>query len=352
MKNYKMKLLCGVCGIAVMADLIPVYAADTYTITYRAGDVGTFDVKGWEQTLNQAGYDSSTTEITENYIKIKAAKGAEVPDFSQTQWEANTDIAQEQTYFILTESKWGPAEGAIVTRNQDYVVDYGVLVNPVKYEIAFVDAATGAAIAPPVISYGNEGEQISCTPIAVQDYETAAQPATLTLKKDEENQILFSYNSTLVPETEERTVQQTETVTRTEPGQTVVLPNNNSNTANTTTITDTNVPNGNTPNAGGTPENDAGENPDQNDADTEELTDIGENEVPRIDQVPEEKTQNETKQPDDETVTIQDTKVPQAQEVHKDSTQILPIIGSTAAALAGVGGIVFTRRRKSRLRKE
>lgn len=374
MKSWKIKMLCGVCGFTMTTGLLPVYAADSYTVTYRAGNIGTFDVAGWAQTLSQAGYDSSTTEITENYIKIKTAKGAAVPEFSQTQWEANTDIGEAQTYFMLAESDWGPSDGATVTRNQDYVVDYGVLVNPVRYEIDFVDAATGTAIAPPVISYGNEGEKISCTPIAVSDYATVAQPATLTLKKGAENQVLFSYNSTLVPETEERTVQQTQTITRTEPGQTIVLPNNNpnsnaNNNANTpadntaNTIADNNVPLGNTPQAdnAGNPNQDnvdqqdntdGDQNLDANTDDADGVTNIDDNEVPRVNRLPQEEVKEETKQPEDGTVTIEDTEVPRAQEVKKNRVGTLPIIIIMTAALLAAGGVGFMIRRKKRLEKE
>lgn len=158
MKRYSlMKKICsGLMAILVGVVLMPavkVHAASTYTVTFRPGNVGTFD------TSNVAALYGSNVEITSHgAIKITVNAGDAMP-------AAYPYVTPNEGYFVKS---WGPSEST-VTQNVDYVVDYGKLVDGVEYTVKYVDSKSGESVAPFVTQYGNIGETVEAT-----------APATLT----------------------------------------------------------------------------------------------------------------------------------------------------------------------------
>lgn len=195
-------------------------AKHTYTVTFRAGNVGRF------QTESDI-FRNENIEVTANYIKFTVEKGQSLAssfDFICDDAELDafflniTDNINEG-YRLKSTSDWclGAAETA-VNRNTEYVLDYAKLVNPVKYEIHFVDAASGEQIAPPTIAYGSAGEELVCNPLSIASYVTEDKAVNLVLNAENEieNNVTFRYtyngeNAVTV-----------ETVTEYTPGGTVV----------------------------------------------------------------------------------------------------------------------------------
>ena len=60
----------------------------------------------------------------------------------------------------------------VIRHNEEYVLDYGVLVDPVPYSVTFVDKESGEAVAAPIMGYGSEGERITFAPVTVEEYES------------------------------------------------------------------------------------------------------------------------------------------------------------------------------------
>lgn len=306
MRKFKKAKVVWSMVCALICTLLPgqrLWAAEQYQVTYRSGNVGTFSIDGWKQLLTQKGYANEQVDVTENYIRIRVAKNASVPEFSQTEWSANTKITKADTYFVRNEKEW--AISGNVDHNMECVVDYGKLVDPVNYEIEFVDMQSGAQVSAPVLGYGNAGDVIECTPVGVSNYATTDAPVSITLQAGKDNKVTFSYESTSAPET----IVQTDVVTTTNVVTTQTTATDNTNTqaqttntpaqasqqqdagqpAGTTTIDDDAVPLGN-----GTTDEDA----DQADAEDakdaqeqeDETVEIEEDEVPLNDTVKEKKS--------------------------------------------------------------
>lgn len=195
-------------------------APKTYTVTFRAGNVGRFQ-------LDENRIDSNNMEVTENYVKFTVEKGESLSstfdfisdDASLDAFFLNLTADIDSGYRLKNASSWcAGAATATVNRNTEYILDYAKLVNPVKYVIRFVDAKSGEQIAPPTIAYGDDGEEIICTPLSVASYQTGDEAVSIVLNAQDEtaNTVTFQYTYTGEVGT---TVQ---TVTAYEPGDTIV----------------------------------------------------------------------------------------------------------------------------------
>lgn len=181
-----------------------VQAAQDCTVTFRAGNVGSFDVKKVESSIK----DEKLVSVQPEYIKIKAAKGQSMETalyaaFGRAVTGAGDFNAlflgflkENPDYTMREESSWGPEASQIIRRSGEYVLDYGVLVDPVAYRISYVDEESGDAVATPVMNYGNDGDIVNCAPVTVSGYEALEDPVVLTLGKDRENTVTFSYRYT------------------------------------------------------------------------------------------------------------------------------------------------------------
>lgn len=167
MKKCKIKSLCSglALAIALMVPSLNVYAAEeSYTVTFRPGNVGYFATSANPEGDKQAmatevaaqEYGAYSYEVTKNgAIKVTVAPGSTVPN-------APTYVQTQTGYFVKDASSWGPA-GGNVDRNQDYVVDYGKLVDGVEYTVKYVDSVSGESIAPVYIAQANIGDTRSVT---------------------------------------------------------------------------------------------------------------------------------------------------------------------------------------------
>lgn len=357
MKQNRKRIVAGILSLLLVLCLVPTVqaeAADHYTITYRAGNVGTFDVAKWTASLTGDGYDLSQCEITENYMKIAVDKGAAVPAFNQTEWLANTTVTDASRYFVLSVSQWGPADSAVVEKNTEYVVDYGTLIDPVQYRIEFTDAQSGEAVAAPVIGYGNEGDTVICSPVQLADYNTDGGNITLTLKAGEENSVAFSYTSTVTPEVNvvEEVITTTTTTTTTVPDTTTPAGGAPAGTTpggvapaagDTTTIPDANVPLADNPDG-----TDTQDNQDTQDTEAEGgVTTIEDEETPLSDgsDIAKDDTESES-----DVTTIEDEETPLADTAPtQEKGYLLPIAAMLFVVAAATALVILFMKRKKKI---
>ena len=246
MRRNISRYLFSVCMIFILAvsavSVVPVQAAATYTLTFRSGNVGSFDTAKVNATVK----NSSLVEVKKEYIRVKAKRGTSVAsavyDAFGRAVQGSGDmnamflsfLSENKGYTLLDESTWGPKASDTVRHNKEYVLDYGTIVNPVSYTVNYVDAKSGDAVAAPIFSYGSAGDSVTVAPVTVSEYATDDEAVTITLDKNSDNTVTFEYSytgETFVPgETIRRTVTeyQTNVVTVTQPQNN----NNNNNNAN------------------------------------------------------------------------------------------------------------------------
>lgn len=236
MNRARKKLLGMLAAVTLLFNIIPTTAVlaesaenKTYTVTFRAGNVGSFN-------LNSSNISGENIEATANYIKFTVEKGESLSstfdfisdDASLNAYVLNITSAGSETdatsyidsgYRLRDVSDWCQgAANAPVNRNTEYVLDYVKLVNSVRYMIRFVDAESLEQIAPPTIAYGNAGETIMCNPLTIAGYHTEDVATQLTLNAEDENAnvVTFAYTYT----GESSTI--VETITEYEPGDVIV----------------------------------------------------------------------------------------------------------------------------------
>lgn len=240
MKRNISRYLFSVCMIFILAvsavSVVPVQAAATYTLTFRSGNVGSFDTT----KVNAAVKNSSLVEVKKEYIRVKAKRGTSVAsavyDAFGRAVQGSGDmnamflsfLSENKGYTMLDESAWGPKASDTVRHNKEYVLDYGTIVNPVSYTVNYVDAESGDAVAAPIFSYGSVGDSVTVAPVTISEYETDDEAVTFTLDKNSDNTVTFEYSytgETFIPgETIHRTVTEYQTNV-----VTVAQPQNNNN---------------------------------------------------------------------------------------------------------------------------
>lgn len=292
MRRNISRYLFSVCMIFILAvsavSVVPVQAAATYTLTFRSGNVGSFDTAKVNATVK----NSSLVEVKKEYIRVKAKRGTSVAsavyDAFGRAVQGSGDmnamflsfLSENKGYTLLDESTWGPKASDTVRHNKEYVLDYGTIVNPVSYTVNYVDAESGDAVAAPIFSYGSAGDRVTVAPVTVSEYDTDDEAVTITLDKNSDNTITFEYSytgETFIPgETIQRTVTeyQTNVVTVTQPQTN--NNNNNNNNANANNANNANADNAdnNGANAGNNDANaDNGNNADNNGNDGQNIPD-------------------------------------------------------------------------------
>ena len=249
MKRNISRYLFSICMIFILAvsavSVIPVQAAATYTLTFRSGNVGSFDTA----KVGAAVKNSSLVEVKKEYIKVKAKRGdsvaAAVYDAFGRAVQGSGDmnamflsfLSENKGYTLLDESTWGPKTSDNVRHNKEYVLDYGTIVNPVSYTVNYVDAESGDSVAAPIFSYGSSGDSVTVAPVTVSEYETDDDAVTIILDKNSDNTVTFKYSytgETFIPgQTTHRTVTEYQTNVVT------VTQNNNNNNNDGDDNTDT-----------------------------------------------------------------------------------------------------------------
>lgn len=173
------------------------FAAErSYTVTLYAGTCGTF--------ADGTAVKTQAFPANTSYDSVRAwANGQSI----SVQKDANGIIQYQTAGF----GNLATVSGA-VTADADYVMQYNVLVDGVQYEVHFVDAASGAEIAPVQYGQAAAGEQLLFTAPAVADYALqGASQQTLTLAQGGTNEVRFAYTSTRTG----NTIINTETTTNT-----------------------------------------------------------------------------------------------------------------------------------------
>lgn len=292
MRRNISRYLFSVCMIFILAvsavSVVPVQAAATYTLTFRSGNVGSFDTAKVNATVK----NSSLVEVKKEYIRVKAKRGTSVAsavyDAFGRAVQGSGDmnamflsfLSENKGYTLLDESTWGPKASDTVRHNKEYVLDYGTIVNPVSYTVNYVDAESGDAVAAPIFSYGSAGDRVTVAPVTVSEYDTDDEAVTITLDKNSDNTVTFEYSytgETFIPgETIQRTVTEYQTNV-----VTVIQPqtnnnNNNNNNANANNANNANADNAdnNGANAGNNDANaDNGNNADNNGNDGQNIPD-------------------------------------------------------------------------------
>lgn len=165
MRIFKKSFLRACVALAVMLMLpsMNVYAADTYTVTFRPGNVGYFaltanpegDKQQMAQEVAASLYGDSATVTKNGAIKVEVSAGAAAP-------AAPTYIQTQEGYFVKEVSGWGPGN-LPVDRDLDFVVDYARLVDGVEYTVEYVDSVSKESIAPLYITRANIGEERTVT---------------------------------------------------------------------------------------------------------------------------------------------------------------------------------------------
>ena len=208
MKIIVKKALAFLAAFSFVLTLLPsmqVRAASTVTVTFRAGDVGSFN----EELAKSIASDK--VDVSSKYVKITVAKpenGELILADVLKEGFGSADIngifgriTSHENYTLLDASEWDVKLNENIRHNEEYVLDYGALVDPIMYTIRFLDVesyneATGTytqEVAAPIINYGNEGDEITIESSLIDDYATAEKICTFTLSKDAENGYSFYY---------------------------------------------------------------------------------------------------------------------------------------------------------------
>lgn len=281
MKTYSLrkKVISGLMAILVGLVMMPSMKVnakqETYTVTFRPGNVGTFD-----RDAVATFYGSDVEFTAHGAIKFTVNAGDAMP-------AVYSIVDPDAGYF---EKTWGPtAEETTVTKNVDYVVDYGRLVDGVEFTIKYVDSVSGESVAPFETAYANNGEPITRkAPTSIKtsgsfklDTTKSAEEQTIVLDKTKENnEIIFYYVSDLEGETEVR-----EVIEYVDGG--------------TTTVTETNVTtidNGTTTVAGAVDIGGGGAGGGADTPDDQEVVNIDDEDTPLADATPEEPAVEEKEQ--------------------------------------------------------
>lgn len=226
-----MKLLRRLIGLTaalavLMAFAVPQAVGEGYTYTVRiyAGQQGTMVGSGGN---GGSISDSGNMLVCEN-----------LPYGKRIIFHNNmVSLKDESKYYVkgIRESGKGTEEVSetgrsgntasfTVDRDQDYVVAYGVLINPVQYTVNY-QTADGRELAPSEIYYGNIGDRPVIAYQYIEGYQPQAYNLTKTLSADPaENVFTFIYSllpdNTVYTNTTTTTVVSETTPTAPPPGDT------------------------------------------------------------------------------------------------------------------------------------
>ena len=183
----------------------PVYASMTVTVTFRSGEAGKINTEIADSMIK----DADAVSISKNYIKLTVDKktASSVENILQHCFGVSSpdilfgSITSHDGYMLLPSDKWGIRKSTPVTHNEDYVLDYGVLVDPVMYTVRYVDVDSydsvsgkyNQDISAPYINYGNVGDTIELDSAVVTDYATSVKNCSFKLEQGKENGYTFFY---------------------------------------------------------------------------------------------------------------------------------------------------------------
>ena len=177
----------------------------TYKIIYRSGGVGVFSESYMEKINEFVDNDTIVSaELSESKIVLTVRENT---PYSSLQIPTATDMVgyDTTTHFayggsdkILSNNgnvTWGPDVNESVTRSDDYVVQYGTLVDSVSYTIMYKnDTAVEIALMETALS--NDGQIISRAAKTIEGYNLVSKnqmEITLDKEKPDNNIIVFEY---------------------------------------------------------------------------------------------------------------------------------------------------------------
>ena len=125
---------------------------DTYTVTFRRGNVGTFkQADGDNYAVNAYRRNGLPAEWTQNgSIKVTVPAGGSVSvpaiidaegDYYFRGWKEDTSVLSK------------------VTKNEDMVLNFGRLVDAVEYQVRYVIQGTDTSVRPPVVRKANVNDE-------------------------------------------------------------------------------------------------------------------------------------------------------------------------------------------------
>ena len=206
MKKFMAMISSSLLALLLVFGLTPMHvkAADkTYTVTFRAGNVGEF---------HEDAIDFETAEQSKSFIKIHVNRGESIADYFGGASNVNTIFSNQN--LLATESAEGGSyrtlpidEEALtkgITRNTDIVMDYCRVVNPARYAVFYINGESGAQIASPVYGLGEADEVLSFEPLTITGYNIPATKQEVTLQEGKTAVVTFAYsmNETVVYNTE------------------------------------------------------------------------------------------------------------------------------------------------------
>ena len=163
----------------------------TYTVTFHPGNVGSFtDLDAVVAIYDaQEGVSAVSTEM--GAIKLKVAPNTKIA--------APLGIAAEGDYYYR--QQWNETVEETVTKNADYVPQFGRLVDGIEYQVKFLIQGTETSVYPPVFNRGNVGDELSFTaltsiPVSAGAYYILQGAATRPLVLDadsDKNILIFEY---------------------------------------------------------------------------------------------------------------------------------------------------------------
>lgn len=300
----KIKLCMAVCAAAVlMCSVIPVSAASgEYDVTFRVGSKGTFAGTG------------------ETSIKRTVAYNAPVGTLPS--------VTPEPGYY---QTGWSPELTADtpVTKRQAYVAQYARITDAVDYRVSYVDTA-GMPVATQKVTTTQKGAEVTETAPAVEGYTVDAAEKTATINENgTEIRFVYTAGQNVVTETE------TQTETTVVPGTTTTTTTGGTAAGTTTGGTTAGTAGTTTPAAGGAGTTTAGDAGTE-DADTTTITDEN---VPLAD--------NPAGDAED-TENLEDEEVPKANKnLSETSPWAYAGIAAGVIALAGIVILIIRRKKMS-----
>ena len=198
-------MICVMCTCAMLFPADNVMASQTVSVTFRAGDAGYIN----ESVAKKMVKDDRLVDVNKNYIRIKVSKdrAATVGEVLYAGFGISDadvlfgSVTSHEGYTLLPAEKWGFDPDKKIKNNAEYVLDYGVLVDPVMYTIRYVDvdsydSASGKytrQISAPYINYGNAGDCIEMNAALVESYASAENKCSFNLERGKDNGYTFFY---------------------------------------------------------------------------------------------------------------------------------------------------------------
>lgn len=198
--NRFRRWLVGLLALCLMGvSGLPVQAANyTYTVTFYPGNHGSF------QGLSQVSVDNSKSGSSYQVsgggaaITVSGLQKEDVVSFDAGM-EGAVALDSGSKYYVRGIRQGGRDNSTVatsafrVTRDEDYVVAYGIRGNMTSYVVNYQDAS-GRTLAPSRTSYGNVGDQPVIAFVYIEGYQPQAYNLTKTLSANAaENVFTFVY---------------------------------------------------------------------------------------------------------------------------------------------------------------